>query len=176
MQFKDLTGKVFGHLKVIERAPNKRGATYWLCEEIETGIRKPVASTHLIRGNTKSFTQKPKGDAHGQWAGVGKISGNYWWGVRRHARDRKHSFDITIEDAWEKFQTQGGKCALSGLEIYLPSKHKAPFTASLDRIDSSKPYTSDNIQWVHKRINIMKNKFSEKEFIEFCKAVAQHNS
>jgi hypothetical protein len=48
-------------------------------------------------------------------------------------------------------------------------------TASLDRIDSFKPYTDDNIQWVHKHINAMKLNHSEEYFIELCKIVANYN-
>lgn len=45
-------------------------------------------------------------------------------------------------------------------------------TASLDRIDSSKPYIIDNIQWVHKDINFMKRTYSHDYFIKLCKLVA----
>ena len=48
-------------------------------------------------------------------------------------------------------------------------------TASLDRIDSSRGYVIDNIQWVHKDINWLKNDWSQKEFIELCSRVANHN-
>ena len=37
---------------------------------------------------------------------------------------------------------------------------------SLDRIDSSKGYEENNVQWVHKDINLMKNKYDNKYFIE----------
>ena len=45
-------------------------------------------------------------------------------------------------------------------------------TASLDRIDSSKGYVIGNVQWVHKDINIMKNKFDNQYFIDMCKKIA----
>jgi len=45
-------------------------------------------------------------------------------------------------------------------------------TASLDRIDSSKGYVKGNLQWVHKDINMMKNHYNQKYFIEICKKVA----
>jgi hypothetical protein len=48
-------------------------------------------------------------------------------------------------------------------------------TASLDRIDSSKGYVEGNVQWVHKRINIMKNDLSDSEFIEWCRVVSKNN-
>ena len=46
--------------------------------------------------------------------------------------------------------------------------------ASLDRIDSKKGYTEDNVQWVHKYVQRMKNAFSEKRFLEVVKII--HNN
>jgi hypothetical protein len=45
----------------------------------------------------------------------------------------------------------------------------------LDRVDSSKGYIEGNVQWVHKTINLMKQSFNQKEFIHFCKLVANNN-
>ena len=47
-------------------------------------------------------------------------------------------------------------------------------TASLDRIDSSKGYTIDNIQWLHKDINKMKWDFSQEKFLELCKKIVNN--
>jgi hypothetical protein len=44
-------------------------------------------------------------------------------------------------------------------------------TASLDRKDSSKGYTKDNVQWIHKTINFMKGQMSDQEFVSWCKLV-----
>jgi hypothetical protein len=48
-------------------------------------------------------------------------------------------------------------------------------TASLDRIDSSRGYTLDNIQWVHKDLNKMKTNYPNDYFIKMCKYVANNN-
>ncbi len=48
-------------------------------------------------------------------------------------------------------------------------------TASLDRIDSTKGYTLDNIQWIHKDLNKMKMNFANDYFIKTCKLVAENN-
>ena len=82
----------------------------------------------------------------------------------------------TIQDAWKQFEKQDGKCALSGAILSLPLSYKdKKFTnASLDRIDSSKPYDVDNIQWVDKHINIMKNALPENDFIEICRRIVEN--
>ena len=79
---------------------------------------------------------------------------------------------ISIEEAWNLFLSQNRKCALSGIEIYCSPTNRAKGTASLDRIDSSIGYHSENVQWVHKDINRMKNIFSQEYFIAMCKHVA----
>lgn len=175
-RLKDLTGKQFGRLKVISRAPTTAsGHTMWFCEELGTGTVKPVASTHLLRGNAKSFTPWKIGKEHAQWDGVEEMSGNYWNHIERGAMVRKLLFNISKTYAWNLFVKQNRKCALSGLDLYFPACGKSPYTASLDRIDSSKGYIEGNVQWVHKTINLMKNRLSQEEFISFCKSVAQCN-
>lgn len=50
---KNLVGEKFGELTVIERAPTKKGATYWKCL-CSCGKYSVVASTNLLRGMTMS--------------------------------------------------------------------------------------------------------------------------
>ena len=44
-------------------------------------------------------------------------------------------------------------------------------TASIDRIDSTKGYYIDNIQWVHKDVNRMKKDFEENYLFKICEAI-----
>jgi hypothetical protein len=175
---RNLKGMKFGHLLVLDVGPTlKCGNTTWICREEETGIEKPVLSKHLIKGTTKSFSfAASKGKDHHQWTGFGKISGNYWNTLKRHALSRKFEFSISIEYAWELYIKQNMKCALSGFDIYFGETNNCPYTASLDRIDSLKGYTESNIQWVHGKVNIMKNKFPQDEFINFCKAITDNQN
>lgn len=170
----NLTGQRFGHLVVLNVGPTlKCGNTTWICREEETGIEKPVLTKHLLKGSSRSFSfAARRGDSHHQWSGCGQISGSYWNSVCRHALSRKLTFEITIEHAWKLYLAQGRLCALSGEPIYFGESNTCPYTASLDRIDSHKGYTSDNVQWVHGKINIMKNRYSQGEFIDFCRKVA----
>lgn len=115
------------------------------------------------------------------WKGYKDISGYYWTSLQSAAA-KKGYYDITIEYIWDLFEKQQGRCKLSGLPIVLEtslgSMNKNGYqkrTASLDRIDSSKGYLKENVQWVHKDINQMKSSRSDKVFIELCKAVALHN-
>ena len=176
-------GIKFGMLTPISLEKDKNGYnTRYLCK-CDCGNTHSVSKTHLRRGLiTHCGCKRSVGSKHAQWNGVGEISGEYWYmhivrsanGSKSGSRTRKSKdLTITIEKAWELFLKQERKCALSGITLTFPKKWKdRTYTASLDRIDSSKGYVEGNVQWVHKDINIMKNKFDNQYFIRMCKLVA----
>jgi hypothetical protein len=103
------------------------------------------------------------------FTGYEEIYGSRWASWRLGAEARNIQFDISIEYAWNVFLAQNRKCALSGIDIGFGGKwNSTDTTASLDRIDSSKPYIEGNIQWVHKKLNIMKSDMSDEQFTEWC--------
>ena len=117
---------------------------------------------------------------NGNWKGYEDISGTIWRKILWHARKRHIDFDLTIEDAWDVFILQGKCCALTGLLLEFGNDKRynsqpVETTASLDRIDNARGYTKENIQWVHKDINLMKLDHDQAEFIKWCKLVAKHN-
>lgn len=111
------------------------------------------------------------------WRGYGNITGRFF--SRTRSRAKKHGIPLTItaQDAWEQFLKQDGRCALTGisLEISRSLNANTSNTASLDRIDSALGYTKDNIQWVHKNINIMKHTFHQEDFITWCGLVVNYS-
>ena len=92
------------------------------------------------------------------------------------ARERGLECTITIEDVWNQYVKQGKVCNLTGKEIGWCPRIRRNGTASIDRIDSSKGYTIDNIQLVHKDVNFMKGVFSQEYFIQTCKDIATKHS
>ena len=46
--------------------------------------------------------------------------------------------------------------------------------ASLDRIDSKLGYIEDNVQWVTSKVNMMKQHYTQEEFLEVCGNVANY--
>lgn len=96
--------------------------------------------------------------------GVGDLAGAYITEIKRRAKKRGLEFNITTQQLWDLINQQDFKCALTGESITVNKNwRKYDFTASLDRINSTKGYTLDNIQWVHKRINKLKSNFTEDE-------------
>jgi hypothetical protein len=74
---------------------------------------------------------------------------------------------------WDLYLKQERICALTGLPIKLGTVNE--ISASLDRIDSTRGYTLDNVQWVHKDINRMKGDLTPERFLELCQLVAAKN-
>lgn len=70
---------------------------------------------------------------------------------------------------------QDGKCLLTGLKMLYPSEDNknSLFCASLDRIDSSGEYTLDNVQFIARGINWLKNSHTQEEAREFLLAVSE---
>ena len=87
--------------------------------------------------------------------------------ARQHAKARNREFTITLDDLFNVLITQDNKCSLTGVSFSTDNK------PSLDRIDSYKGYTKDNIQFVLKEINVMKSNLEESKFIELCNLVAK---
>lgn len=173
----DLLGKKFGKLTVIAEAPTKNKQARWLCS-CECGNTKVIIGSKLRRGETKScgcLRTYPY-----RWQGCGDINGTYWNTLKqRRNKHKKKTFTITIQQAWEKYLAQDGKCAISGVPItlakhYYHNKGHQNQTASLDRIDSSQGYTPENTQWVHIQVNLMKHVLSQDKFIEWCKVIVSH--
>lgn len=91
----------------------------------------------------------------------------------RRARQRKHVCEITLEDLKDIWT---GRCALTGLPIYLTSdKEKKDLTieASLDRIDSKQGYIQGNIQWVSVIINLAKGSLSQEQILAWIKLLKE---
>lgn len=87
------------------------------------------------------------------------------------AENRSLDFEIDIEFMSKLAESQNYKCIYSGLDLVFKGDFK-DITASIDRIDSSIGYLKNNVCWVHKDINMMKQRFTKNRFIEMCKLVA----
>lgn len=70
-----------------------------------------------------------------------------------------------------------GKCSKTGIKFEFDQStfSKSPWTPVPDRIDSSKGYSKDNVQWVCHMYNSMKQEYTESEVMTFMKAYYYHN-
>lgn len=93
--------------------------------------------------------------------------------ARKNAIAKGLEFDLTNGFLTELWNKQNGKCALSGAELgYIGTGWSA---ASIDRIDPSKGYIPENVQWVCWRANDAKANMTNEDFVAMCKAIAVTN-
>jgi hypothetical protein len=92
--------------------------------------------------------------------------------------NRYKVIDVTLDDLKNQWDTQGGICPFTGIQLMLSNYSKIntdPIkSASLDRIDNSKGYIKGNIRWVSRAINFMKNSMSDDKVFELCYIIHQH--
>lgn len=113
----------------------------------------------------------------GKYEIYNEISLKYWGTVKKGARDRKLNFDLSVEDVWNLFLKQKRKCALTkvGLKFVTDYAYNEKCqNVSLDRIDSAKGYTIDNVHWVHKVVNRLKGARELNYFLNICKTISNY--
>lgn len=165
-------GKLLG-VKYLGPFPkNIQHKTYWECG-CGNQIYKDYG--HVVhRKQNKCSICSPIYGGRGKkslgFTGYEDISGSFVARLKAGAFQRNLSYELSNKFLWDLFIKQNKKCCLSGLDLYFTFSFKEDEsgTASLDRIDSTKGYVEDNVQWVHKDINMMKRVFSDNYFIDTC--------
>lgn len=167
----DLINQHFGKWTVLSKGPSGERSLRWLCR-CECGVKSMVQGCHLRNGKSQSCRQCVE---WGPRDGI-PISSRQWAHIKANAKKRAIEFRVTRELVYNIFKRQGGKCALTGISLRFDSaRQKSYGTASLDRIDSSKGYIPNNIQWVHKDINVMKGSMSEDQLKHYCSLILSNN-
>lgn len=165
---KDITGQRYGSLTVVSRNYGKSDSklAHWNCLCC-CGQMAVCKGSDLRQGKIKTCGCRIGIRRIGNFQGYGYIPKGYWRSLIDNAERRGILVQLTIKEADELFVAQKYLCALSGVAISFSER-----TASLDRIDNSKGYVSENVQWVHKDINRIKQSFAQERFIELCCNVA----
>lgn len=142
--FQDLTGQVFGRLKVIERAVNRGRATRWLCL-CECGNTSEPSASHLKSGHTISCgcvtaeKIRARATTHG---GYETPEHRVWASMLSRIRnpnspgyERYGGRGISLCDRWLRF------------ENFLSDMGPRPEGTSIDRINNSLGYFPENCRW-----------------------------
>lgn len=95
----------------------------------------------------------------------------------RCAKRRYKGCTLTLEDLQEQWELQQGVCPYTKLKLTLPENGNVntldvTIRASLDRIDSDKPYEVGNIQFISTPINYMKNTMSDEQTREYLRVIS----
>jgi hypothetical protein len=91
---------------------------------------------------------------------------------RRIRRRKQFDKELSPNNLLEIWNTQNGKCAYTNVQLILPcssdyNESNNNFKASIDRIDSNKPYSIDNIQFTSITVNYLKNNMIESDITQF---------
>lgn len=136
----------------------------------------PTSPTRSARYSAKCqpCTRKYRRTKNAEEAGIPKnLSPKYYLNhLRLKALRRKGSINVTTADLIALWNEQKGRCALTGWKMTMTRRVGIVRTnASIDRIDSSKGYTLDNVQLVCVAANKAKFDLSQKEFVKLCRSV-----
>lgn len=139
----------------------------------DCGNTKLMTSWELLNPNKRKECTKCAGKERGRKqlinnGMVGELTKTKFSKLKRVAKARNIPFNLTMNQLWDLYVNQNGLCALTGDVIDDIN------AASLDRIDSTKDYDIDNVQWVTVQANLSKHIMSVSDFIEFCKKVINH--
>lgn len=168
----DLIGKRNGKLLALKWLRSENYRNIWLCK-CDCGKYTEVARTNF---NFRVMACKRCKGLFSMRSGPGfeEIPEFMLISIKKGAVVRNLEYTITNDYIWKIFLQQNRKCALSGRDIKFGGD-SGETTASLDRIDNTKGYIDGNVQWLHKHINMIKNRWPQDYFIDICADIYQKN-
>ena len=104
---------------------------------------------------------------------VGSVRVSWCTAFEKSALTRGYNWELTPEFIDVMYQEQDGLCAYSGLPIGWEVSGWN-HTASIDRINNDLGYDEDNVQLVHKEINMMRGSLTDDRFKELCSLIAKN--
>lgn len=144
------------------------------CGEQQSYLRKNYAVESFRLGKEcKKCSNRRTENCHRGWHRGIRVS---WFNqFKTGAETRGIVWSLTLDDVADLMEMQSSRCALTGWDIEFPDAgHPQKALASIDRIDSKGPYSKENSQLVTRKVNMMKQQYSQQEFVDICKAVAKH--
>jgi len=191
----DITGQRFGKLEVLRMEYSTRTKTkMWMaickchvCGREDYSVRPAVLkngqkNTENCGCERQYIFRSQKGKRNKKFKGYEEIRASYVSSILRRAKKHNFDFELDAKFLWELFLKQGRKCALSGVDLFFDSSGNRKYeyfkkgNCSLDRIDSNGSYTKDNVQWVHKDVNLMKMYLDQEIFIEWCEKIIKNQN
>ena len=169
-------GDRFDRLVVIEFSHNDKRHRRHYIVKCDCGNTKTVQGTLLRSGNTRSCgclaREAKKAKTLPENRGViNQIILQY----KRHAKDRSIDFDLSYETVDRLVRGSCHYCGVVGGNLKKTKNLKDGFRHNgIDRVDSSKNYTVDNVVSCCGLCNIAKRDMSSDEFIGLAKRIASH--
>lgn len=178
----NIVGKQFGSWTVLGQCwayADKQRTTSWRCR-CACGSEGIVKNSALVGGRS-TRCRKCAASSCGHEARARRLQARGRVEIelnkcRMQAIKRSIEFDIDHALLLDLFNSQGGRCALTGIRLRLKEYQTDCANASIDRINSAAGYVRGNVQWVTKEINLMKNAATQEYFILMCRFVAMHSA
>lgn len=162
-------GKMFGELTVINYVKKIPGQHIWRCK-CSCGKELNVRSGNLVTGNSKSCGHTRRTLLHGE-AAFNQVYLRY----KAAAKKKHRTFALTKEDFSFITQMNCHYCGAIPVQVIHYGHSNGEFIYNgIDRIDSDKGYTLDNVVPCCGICNTMKNSLSVSEFKEHIKRIIEY--
>jgi len=99
--------------------------------------------------------------------------------VKYSRKRRPDTHSLTHEDVVALWSAQNGRCALTGIPMTheVKSNGGKPLhtNISIDRLDTDKGYSPDNVRLVCWIANVMRRDLTTEAFVGWCRLIVTHN-
>lgn len=156
------------------------------CQKIEDKKRKLKSYhknkhkyTHQLKGTDEKSRDQRRRSYHKnkhKCTYMSIIVNKIFKGVKSRAKKLGRDFDLTKKFLEDLYKKQNEKCALTNIP-FNDEKYgcmRRPFAPSLDRIDSKKGYTQNNVRFVCTIVNMSLNEFGDAIFAKMCEAYVEN--
>ena len=94
--------------------------------------------------------------------------------ARENSKAKNRKYSISPEFVLELIEKQDFRCAVTGIELSLPSRKRDPWAPSLDQVLPGKGYTTDNVRIVCMIVNTAMNCWGEQPVLELVRRASLH--
>lgn len=122
----------------------------------------------------KFIVQKDTGHGYSEEE-IYKASRKLLSNCRRNAKARGTECLLTLEDTVKMLIDADMNCALTGVRMTMPTNKASPWQASIDRIDSSKTYTSINCRPVCLSANLAMGEWGQEVLDKLARSYLENN-
>jgi len=150
--FKDLTGRVFGELKVLEFYGIKDQNALWTCYCGYCGQQRELTSNSLLSIGSKHKSCGCLWKKHGK---ASSTEYKMWQAAKSRAKEAGLEFSLPLDAV-----VIPERCPILDIPLFPQLKRVGPNSPTIDRINNEKGYTKANCWIISYKANTLKNNAS----------------